>query len=177
MNLLVGMLAVFLVGCSQLVMADDASRRALAEELLDLMGMKQQTQQTMTLMRHMQETQLEQMRPQQPSGPGADQADQIRTKTMDIMEEELSWEKMKDDYVTIYAETFTEEELQGAVEFYRSPAGRKWIEKMPELTRRSLEVSQQRAQSLTPRILDMYKVEMDRTREGGPSSSGESGEW
>ena len=61
-------------------------------------------------------------------------------------------EKMRADYVAIYAETFTEEELRGMVEFYQSPVGRKLIEKTPELMRRSMMITQKQMADMMPKV-------------------------
>lgn len=43
----------------------------------------------------------------------------------------MSWDKLKPIYVDAYASTFTPDELQGAIDFYKSPIGQKWVEKQP----------------------------------------------
>lgn len=40
-----------------------------------------------------------------------------------VMEESLSWQVLKEDYVAIYAQTFTEDELKGMLAFYKSSIG------------------------------------------------------
>lgn len=40
---------------------------------------------------------------------------------------------MVPDYIRIYRETFTEEELQSLIAFYESPAGQMFIRKTPEI--------------------------------------------
>ncbi|EEO28235.1 DUF2059 domain-containing protein [Oxalobacter paraformigenes] len=54
-------------------------------------------------------------------------------KYKNIVKEEFSWEKMVPDYIRIYRETFTEEELQSLIAFYESPAGQMFIRKTPEI--------------------------------------------
>ena len=58
------------------------------------------------------------------------------------------------DKIKVYADTFTEEELKGLISFYKSPVGQKFIEKTPELMKRSMELSQKRMQ---PFIQNMVK--------------------
>ena len=54
-------------------------------------------------------------------------------KYKNIVKEEFSGEKMVPDYIRIYRETFTEEELQSLIAFYESPAGQMFIRKTPEI--------------------------------------------
>jgi len=78
-------------------------------------------------------------------------------KMMDIIMEEMSWEKMKDDYIDIYADTFTGKELKGFIKFYKSPIGRKFIEKQPELMKKSMQISQKQMGELMPKIQKLIK--------------------
>jgi hypothetical protein len=73
-------------------------------------------------------------------------------KMMEIVTKEMSWEAMKDEYVAVYAETFTEEELKGLIEFYKSPAGRTFAKKQPELMERSMKLGQKRMLQVMPKI-------------------------
>ncbi len=65
----------------------------------------------------------------------------------------MDWDKLKPEYAQLYMETFTQEEVDGLLAFYRSPAGRAMIEKMPLLMNKSLQLSQARMQKLMPRIM------------------------
>src|SRR6266436_2887669 len=55
----------------------------------------------------------------------------FRQKVSAIMKEELSFQKMKDLYVQVYRETFTQEEVNSIIAFYGSPAGKAMVEKIP----------------------------------------------
>jgi len=76
---------------------------------------------------------------------------------MDMLAQEFSWDKLKEDYITLYAETFTEDEMKGAIAFYKSPAGQAFITKQPEVVRRSMELSQKMMMQIMPKIQAMTK--------------------
>ncbi len=57
--------------------------------------------------------------------------DAAQEKLVNVMREEISWEKFKKIYIAIYKETFTQEEIDGLIAFYKSPAGSAFVEKMP----------------------------------------------
>ena len=61
-----------------------------------------------------------------------------------VMREELSYASLKPLYVGIYRESFTQDEVDGLLAFYRSPAGVAMIEKMPLVMQKSLVGVQQR---------------------------------
>ena len=133
-----------------LVSADEAKKRALAEELLDAMDMQQTIEKSFEIVKQMIPAQLKQMDVSE--NASSDKAQDTMQKMMDLIMKEISWEKLKDDYIAIYEETFTEEELSGLVTFYKSPIGRKFIEKQPELMKRSMQISQEQMIELMPKI-------------------------
>ena len=61
-----------------------------------------------------------------------------------VMREEMSWSNMRSLYVEVYRDTFTQEEVDGLLAFYRSPTGAAFIEKMPAVMQKSMSVMQTR---------------------------------
>ena len=52
----------------------------------------------------------------------------------------------------VYVDVFTLEEIETVAAFYRSPVGRKMLDKMPELMARSMEISQRMVADMMPGI-------------------------
>ena len=129
--------------------AQEDTRRKLAEELLSLMNVQENIEKAFEAVKQMQVTQLKSMGL---SGEATDKAQSMQEKVMDVIAEELSWDKLKNDYIDIYAETFNEEELKGLIEFYKSPVGQKFIGKNPELMKRTMEVTQKQLAVIMPKI-------------------------
>ena len=50
-----------------------------------------------------------------------------------VMREEMTWDKLRPLYVQIYQESFTQEEIDGLIVFYESPAGVAFVEKLVAL--------------------------------------------
>lgn len=48
-----------------------------------------------------------------------------------IVMEEFSWQNTLPDYIRIYREIFTEEEIQSLIAFYESPTGKMFVRKTP----------------------------------------------
>ena len=67
----------------------------------------------------------------------------------------LNSDAFKTDVAAIYAEVLDEEELRQSIAFYSSPVGKKLLVKMPELMRRSVEMSQARIKDATPDIMEI----------------------
>lgn len=59
-----------------------------------------------------------------------------------------------DDFLSevaqVYADVFTLEEIEAVAEFYRTPVGRKMLDRMPELMQRSMEISQRMVADMMP---------------------------
>lgn len=73
-------------------------------------------------------------------------------RMLDVMRKELSWEKMSPDMKQIYKQNFTTAEIQGLVDFYKSPVGQSFTEKMPVITQESMQIGQQMVMGLMPKI-------------------------
>ncbi len=69
-----------------------------------------------------------------------------------MIHESLSWKAMEPEYIRIYRETFTEEELLNLITFYESPTGRMLIQKTPSLEHKIGEVTNQRMKILMERL-------------------------
>jgi hypothetical protein len=131
--------------------ADDAKERRLAEELLTLMQVKEMSQQA-----------LKEMAQVVPPGDTPEAAEG-RKEMLALMEKAMSWDGVKNDYIAIYADLFDEQDLEAYVAFFRSAAGRKYVETTPELTKRTMEVGAQRMQAIVPQL---QKI-MERQQAGG----------
>lgn len=73
-------------------------------------------------------------------------------KFADQIAARMDWQKLKPDYIKLYADVFEEEEIDGMVAFYKTPAGHAMIEKMPTLLARSTEIAQRQMAGIMPEI-------------------------
>lgn len=86
-------------------------------------------------------------------------------KAAQMMREEMNWSQLRPLYVQIYQESFTQEEVDGLVAFYKSPAGVALVNKMPVVVHKSMSVMQgrmgammQKMEKLRQEILDEAKA-------------------
>ena len=86
-------------------------------------------------------------------------------KIIETLRQEMQWEKMKEDFVALYLNVYTEEEIRELTEFYASPLGQKMLDKMPELMQASLQISQSMLQQTLPKIQQLSQ-EMARELQG-----------
>lgn len=157
MKKLIGWLMVGWMLGATACFAQEPARQALAEELLVAMDMPGSIEKSFAMMKQMLPAQIERM--SQASGTAKTSANvsEQTDKMIDVMAEALSWDKIKDDYVAMYAETFTAEELKDLIAFYKSPAGQAFSQKQPELTRRGAEMTQKLMLQIMPKIQAMTR--------------------
>lgn len=98
---------------------------------------------------------------------------QQQTDMIAIMKDELSWSKIKGMYVQVYRDTFSQEEINGLITFYKSPTGQAFVDKQPELIKRTMAIMQQRMTPMIERIQKMEKetaAELQKAETKGSSS-------
>jgi len=76
----------------------------------------------------------------------------------------MSWEGLKGDFVRIYAEEFTEQELRDLIAFYRTPTGIKFITKMPGLMSKGAQIGSQRVQQNAAELKEMMRMADEERR-------------
>lgn len=80
--------------------------------------------------------------------------ERVRSKYMQIMREEMSWDRLQPLYLQIYRESLTQEEVDGMIAFYKTPAGQALITKMPVIMQKSMSVMQDQ---MMPRLIARLK--------------------
>ena len=153
----IGWMAMGLMLCATAGLAQEDARPALAEELLIAMDMPDSIEKSFAMMKQMIPAQMEKM--QQATGhtnASPNMANHM-DKMMDLMAGVLSWDKIKDDYVALYAGTFSAEELKDLIAFYKSPAGQAFTRKQPELTMKTMEMTQKLMMQVMPKIQALSK--------------------
>ena len=154
-----------LLGLSSLAQparADEASKAALIEEMFVLTKIDALLRQMMEQVQTAQKTQLHKMSLPAEAQAGADE---IQERIMGVVRDRLSWGRLKPLYVKLYADTFTEEELQAAVDFYRSPAGKAMLEKMPLMMATSMKMMQEQLGDLNPEVKRIIEEQAEKWRE------------
>jgi uncharacterized protein len=69
-----------------------------------------------------------------------------------LVAESYNWTKLEPAYEQVYADLYTEDELDGILAFYKSPVGQAFLAKTPEATRLVLQISKQQFDGLTPQL-------------------------
>lgn len=159
------------------VSAGQQSLRELAEELLLIMNVDKQQTEMFEQMKNMQMEQMQRM--EYPGGDIPATLSERQNKFFDFIAGEMSWERMKDRYIDAYVEVFTEEEIQGMIEFFKGPIGQNFIQKTPELTTKLMRIGQQHMVEVLPKMEQMmregYEQPTPKTETDINNASGSNG--
>lgn len=129
--------------------SESLSSRQLAEEFLQVNKVKEQVD---LMYQKVQDIILSQIDAIEISEDREKNLQALQKISRDILFEGLSWENLKEEYIQLYTQTFTTEELAGIVAFSRSPLGQKMAEKSPILMQRSMEIGRTHASAVMPKI-------------------------
>jgi uncharacterized protein len=131
---------------------------ASVERLLDAMNARGVVDNSHTQVEKMMRGMaLQPMGGRQPSEQQQKSLDATVSKTMALMRDEFTWDKLKPDFVKLYVTTFDQEEIDSLVAFYSSPAGQAFVRKMPIVMQKSMEYSQAQMQRLMPRMMKIIE--------------------
>lgn len=88
--------------------------------------------------------------------------DDYSRKASQIFKEEMSWDKMEPLFVDVYKKSFSQSDVDGMIQFYKTPAGQSVVKKMPLVMQNSMQVMQQRMSTVMPKIMQLTE---ESTRE------------
>jgi hypothetical protein len=138
--------------CIPAGLASDQDKRALVEEMLTVTKPEKMMDQAMQQASAMMQHQMQAMNVPADMKPKADQMSQ---EMMSYVKEKLDWATLKPQFVEIYMDVFTEDELRSVVTFYKSPAGQALLNKMPQLMQRTMTMMQAQMADLPQRMQEM----------------------
>ena len=156
LNLIIFILAFMFTPC---VFAGEQSHRKLAEELLLTTQIDKQINDVY------QRTKAE--RKEQMKNMGISEA--FQDKEMGILSQQISWEAIKDGYISSYVEVFSEKELRGLIDFYKTPLGKRFVEKMPELTSKITQRMRKQVEQFFPQMKELSTQMFNEMNQKSPS--------
>lgn len=158
-NLLLNLTIILCAAAASLVAADTKPSEASVKELLLLSDSPK--------MLEMSKGQLAAMAggPVQQAMQGRSPTPEIRkileagsAKSMAVLNEGLKWEAFEPTFVEIYQSMMTQEEVDGIVAFYKTPAGKAMVQKLPQLMQAS---GQRLQQQLGPLLQQLQQISQE----------------
>ena len=86
-----------------------------------------------------------------------DLMDQMSTEFIALFKDEMAWDKLEPGVLDVYRASFTQVEVDGMLDFYRSDVGKAVIAKMPVVMQNSMQISQGRLGAIMPRMQALQK--------------------
>ncbi len=83
--------------------------------------------------------------------------DKMRTKTIALFKEDMKWQTLEPMFIDIYKQSFTQKEIDGMLDFYRSEPGQAVIAKMPVVMQNTMQVMQERMAVMMPKMLKLQQ--------------------
>jgi hypothetical protein len=153
------MLAVVMVVVPVGARADEASKQAKVKELFALMHVDH----SLDRMRGSMEQQVQLTAK---NAPGTEQMTPEKKKiqqefvdnSMKVVDQSFSWPVLEPAYLKLYADMYTEPELDGILAFYKSPAGQAMLTKTPELSAGVMQIVHSHMGDFQPKMQSLQEL-------------------
>lgn len=138
-RILLTLVLTLLCAAPALAQTPSPARMQAAAQLVDVMDMEKNLRETTDAL-------IEQQMEQNPVMA------QFEDIMRDFMARALNWSELRDDYVRMYAEVYTESELRQLRDLYRTPLGQRLLSTLPTVAAKSSEISNRRLQKHLPEM-------------------------
>jgi hypothetical protein len=151
--------------------ADEASKQAKVRELFMAMRMDHMLDEMMSAIE-------KQVHMVAQNAPGAQNmtpeqrklTDDFMANTMKIVRENVGWTAIEPAYVKLYADTYTENEIDGILAFYKSPVGQAMLDKTPQLSEGGMQIVRSRMGDFQPKIQALQEQYLKQLASTAPAS-------
>jgi len=142
-----------LLSAPLLAQSSSVDKKARLERLLQLMNMElvkeQMTDQVFrSLLSSIPSNVPREVRPK---------VEEAKRRVLELIKRRFSWQVMKPQYMKLYEEAFTDEEIDGMIAFYSTPAGQSCLKKIPIVMQRSMVIGRDAMMELNPEIQRIFK--------------------
>jgi hypothetical protein len=144
--------------------ADEASKRAKAQEMLTLLHTERVSQQIENNIMKQAAAMPQQLFGGAVPPAQKEKFDTFQQKLKQTTEDQIGWKILEPAYVDLYAKTYTEPELDSILAFYKSPAGISMVAKSPELNSQSVQLVQTKMAVLQPQLQKLAEDFVQSTR-------------
>ena len=119
--------------------ADPAASEASIRELLAVMDVRKTVDDMIPQMFALMENSAREANKGGPTTPEAEKAiAQSMAEAKSAIQEVMAWDKLEPLYIRIYQKSLTQAEVDGMIEFYKSPVGQSMIKKMPVIMQNTM---------------------------------------
>jgi hypothetical protein len=155
----IAMLVVVMVVAPVGARADEASKQAKVKELFAVMHIDHSLD-------RMRSAMAAKVQATAKNAPGTEQMTPEKKKmqqefidnSMKVVDENFAWTVLEPAYVKLYADTYTEAELDSILAFYKSPGGQAMLTKTPELSAGVMQIVHGRMNDFQPKMQGLQEL-------------------
>ncbi len=81
-----------------------------------------------------------------------------------LIHNRLSWQNMKPVFIQSYQKTFSQDEINGILEFYQTDAGKALLNKLPTAINTSVELMESQLKDMSPEIDKIRQAAIDKMK-------------
>ena len=136
--------------------ADEASHRAKAQEMMALLR-------TQSMVKQISNNITKQVTDAAATIAGENPTPEIKAKAADFVKQstqlvdtQLGWDSMQAGFTDVYVKNFTEEQLDGILAFYKTPAGIALLDKTPAVNSQVTQFGSTRMTALQPQMKKLF---------------------
>jgi hypothetical protein len=150
------LLLVFVLCLPLTAHADEASRRAKAKQMLAALHVESQIQQASANMLQQISAVMEKDAGPNPTPESKAKLADAEKKISQLIDQQLGWKALEPTFIDLYAKTFTEQEMDQIIAFYKTPGGAALIQKMPAIEAQTDQDTRSKVDSIQPQINQLY---------------------
>jgi hypothetical protein len=137
---------------------DDASKMAKVHEFFRLAKLDQLSTQAMDqVMTQMNSGAMQQIAGTKLTEDDQKRLDEFSGKVRQLVNRAMGWQALEPQYAKLYADAYTEQQLDDLIAFYKSPTGQVMVAKTPMLMKESSAIAQQQMVTLIPEFQNLLK--------------------
>ena len=90
--------------------------------------------------------------------------DHMAQQMSDLMAQSMNWDTLKPMYMRVYHESFTQSEMDGIIHFYKTPAGKALINKMPVVMQNVMTEMQGMIKPMQQKMIQIQRDAVDKIK-------------
>lgn len=165
-------LIAFSLSCSILSAADNIPSEASIKQLFVLTEDRKLSDEMLKQMEATMKTAMQQVTQGKQVTPELQKdTEKIEARLMKFFKEELDWNKLEPFHVRVYQQSYTQQEIDGLLAFYKTPAGQALIKKQPVVLRNTMAEMQKTMGPMMQRLEQMQqevaaKIQAEQAKKG-----------
>ena len=132
--------------------ADDASRHAKAAQMVTLLHTESMVQQASATILNQVSDAAEKAVSSSPTPQSKAQLADFEKKASQMIDAQVGWNALQPAITDLYAKTFTEQELDVIIAFFKTPESAAFLQKMPQINDQVEQLATSRLTILKPQI-------------------------